>query len=155
MLLLSVIICTFTTVLLLIGVSSKWFYVAAFTSFAVFLTGGPVINFAFVREHQFFFLYMGNLFLCLAAYFKEGEGGAVSWQNVSPLDWQKFVAKLLIIAGLGLPILLDDILRVRWGLLDAQEQARSVLFIYIGIVGLFLLRWAHKKEEVLEPPSGS
>ena len=150
MLLLSVAICTFTTILLLAGASSKWFYAAAFIGFAIFLTGGPVINFTFVRENHSFFLICSMFFVGLASYLAEDEENGNAEQRLPSSRRQKYIARFVIAMSLYFLIFNYDLLRVRWISLNEQSQAISIFIAYISVVYFFLLRQAHKKEEKLE-----
>ena len=91
-------------------------------------------------------------FIGLANYYgleeKEREGVSKEHDNLSH---QKFIARLLIVAGFGFPIIYDDVLRVQWVLLDEDAQARSILCAYMSVVGFFLLRRTRVKESELEP----
>ena len=144
----------FTTILLLVGASSKWFRTAAFISFAVFLTGGPVINFAFVRENHSFFLIFSMFLVGLAGYLAE-EKSSTAEQQLSSLRWRKYVARFVIFMSLYFLIFSYDLLRVQWTSLDEQSQAISIFIAYISVVYFSLLQRVRKKEEVLEPPSES
>ena len=111
---LSVSICILATTLLFKEASSRWFYTLAFTSFAIYFFGE---SFAFVDESGSFFSSCFMFFIGLANYYgleeKEREGVSKERDNLSH---QKFIARLLIVAGFGFPIIYDDVLRVQWAL---------------------------------------
>ena len=91
-------------------------------------------------------------FIGLANYYSLEEEDS---ENISKerdnLGYQKFIARLLIVVGFGFPIIYDDILRVQWVLLDEHTQAESILLVFMGVVGFFLLRRTRMKESELEP----
>ena len=146
---LSVSICTLATTLLFKGASSRWFYTLAFTSFAIYFFGKSS---AFIDESSSFLSSCFMFFIGLANYYSLEEEDS---ENISKerdnLGYQKFIARLLIVVGFGFPIIYDDILRVQWVLLDEYTQAKSLLFVYMSVVGFFLLRRTRVKESELEP----
>ena len=155
LLFLAVAVCISTTVLLLLGADSRWFYGAAFTNFAVYLVGDLRSDVAFTEESQTFMLLCFAFFLGLIIHLApdttdiKDESSA---QRTLPWSRKEHVPIVFLFSSFYLLIFSHSILKVHWSSLDAGAQASVIVSAYMGVVGFFLLRQARLEEERLEPP---